>query len=220
MTQQSQDQHYVVPPPVTYSPELLPLGDPNLPCEQFEAFCEDLISRLPGVKETHRYGRRGSNQRGIDIFADFENGERWAFQCRQWKRFTKTDATRAIQNTSYLADRFILMLSLGATTGVRDACNDHASWDVWDLGDISRKVHQLSMHSAVRLVETHFGPAWRKEFLGLHGLASLVTPDEFFRPLLNESDLFNHGWQLVGRSDHVRQAHDCQATVLPVKMLG
>ena len=208
MTQQSQDQHYVVPPPVTYSPELLPLGDPNLPWEQFEAFCEGLISRLPDVKETHRYGRRGSNQRGIDIFADFENGERWAFQCRQWKRFTKTDATRAIQNTSYPADRFILMLSLGATTGVRDACNDHASWDVWDLGDISRRVHQLSMHSAVRLVETHFGPAWRKEFLGLHGLASLVTPDEFFRPLLNESDLFNHGWQLVGRSDHVRQAHN------------
>ena len=208
MTQQFQDRHHVVLPPVTYSPELLPLGDPNLPWEQFEAFCEDLISRLPGFKEAHRYGRRGSNQKGIDIFADFDNGERWAFQCRQWKRFTRTDATRAIQNTSYPADRFILMLGLDATTGVRDACNDHASWDVWDLGDISRKVHQLPTHSAVRLVETHFGPAWRKEFLGQHGLTALVTPDEFFRPLLNESDLFNHGWQLVGRSDHVRQIHD------------
>ena len=196
------------PPPVAPHPEFLPLNDPNLPWDRFEAFCEELISKLPGVKEPHRYGRRGSRQRGIDIFADLNNGERWAFQCRQWKKFTKTDATRAIRETTYPADRFILTLSRQATSGVRDACDGHPNWDVWDVGDISRKVREMEPHSAARLVEGHFGPAWRNAFLGLPGLTPFVAPTEFFRPFLNESALFNHTWQLVGRSDHIRRSHE------------
>ena len=167
-----------------------------------------LIRRLPGVKETHRYGRSGSRQRGIDIFADLDTGERWAFQCKQWQKFTKTDATKAIQKASYKADRYILMLSRPATSGVRDACDGYPTWDVWDVGDISRKVRELDTHSAARLVEAHFGASWRADFLGLRGLASFVTPDEYFQPFLNTSALFNHAWQLVGRSDHLRQAHE------------
>ena len=76
------------------------------------------------------------------------------------------------------------------------------------LGDISRKVREMELHSAARLVEGHFGPAWRKAFLGLPGLTPFIAPTEFFRPFLNESALFNHTWQLVGRSDHVRQSHE------------
>ena len=204
----SKERSYSTPPPVTPYPEFLPLDDPNLPWDRFEAFCEELISRLPGVKETHRYGGRGSRQRGIDIFADLDNGERWAFQCRQWKKFTKTDATRAIQETSYKADRFILTLSRQATSGVRDACDGHPAWDVWDVGDISRKVREMGLHSGARLVKAHFGPSWRRDFLGLQGLTPFVKPAEFFRPFLNESALFNHAWQLVGRSDHIRQTHE------------
>ena len=204
----AEQRSYAIPPPVVSLPEFLPLDDPNLPWERFEAFCEELISRLPGVKETHRYGRSGSRQRGIDIMADLDNGERWAFQCRQWKKFTKADATRAIQETSYKADRFILTLSRQATSGVRDACEGHPTWDVWDVGDISRKVRELGMHASARLVEAHFGANWRQDFLGLHGLASFLTPDEFFQSFLNTSALFNHTWQLVGRSDHLRQVHE------------
>ena len=202
------EQSYATPLPVAPFPEFLPLADPNLPWDRFEAFCEELISRLPGVKETHRYGRRGSRQRGIDIFADLDNGERWAFQCRQWKTFTKTDATNAIEETTYKADRFILTLSRQATSGVRDACDSHPTWDVWDVGDISRKVRELGLHSGAKLVEAHFGPSWRGAFLGLQGLTPFVTPAEFFHPFLNESALFNHAWQLVGRSDLLRQTHE------------
>jgi hypothetical protein len=207
-TDSTKQQNYATPPPVTPSPEFLPLNDPNLPWERFEAFCEDLISRLPCVKETHRYGRTGSRQRGIDIFADLDNGERWAFQCKQWKKFTKTDANRAIQKTSYTADRFILMLSLQATSGVRDACDSSPDWDVWDVGDISRKVRDLEKHSAAKLVEAHFGAPWRQAFLGLHGLSSFVTPTEFFDRFSNAAALFNHVWELVGRAHHLRQAHE------------
>ena len=203
------NQHnYATPPPVTPRPELLPLNDPNSSSDGFEAFCEALIACLPGVKEVHRFGGRGSPQKGIDIYADFENGERWGFQCKQRQRFTKAHATSAIQQTSFKADRFILMLSRRATSHVREVCENHPNWDVWDVGDISRKVRELQMHTAARLVEAHFGPWWRKEFLGLHGLKSFVTPTEYFHPFSDVSALFNHAWELVGRSDHLRQAHE------------
>ena len=204
----SKERSNATPPPVAPYPEFLPLDDPNLPWDRFEAFCEELISRLHSVKRAYRYGRRGSPQKGIDIVADLDNGERWAFQCRQWQKFTKTDATNAIQKTTYKADRFILMLSRQATSGVRDACDSHPAWDVWDVGDISRKVREMDLHSGARLVEAHFGPSWRRAFLGLQGLTPFVTTAEFFRPFLNESALFNHAWNLVGRSDHIRQTHE------------
>ena len=201
-------QSYATPQPVAPYPELLPMDDPNLSWERFEAFCEEFISKLPGVKETHRYGRQGSRQKGIDIFAELHTGERWAFQCKQRKRFTENHATKAIEQTSYKADRYILMLSRLAGTGVRDVCDNYVSWDVWDVGDISRKVRELPMHSGARLVEVHFGPSWRQAFLGLQGLASFCAPSEFFHPFSTTSNLFNHTWELVGRSSHLHQAHE------------
>ena len=207
-TDPTKQQNYTTPPPVDPSPKLLPLNDPNLPWDRFETFCEAFISCLPGVKKAHSYGGPGSFQKGIDIFADFENGERWAFQCKQRQRFTKTDAKRAIQQTSYTADQFILMLSRQATSGVRDACDSEPDWDVWDVDDISREVREMEIHSGAKLVETHFGAPWRKTFLGLLGLSSFVTPTEFFDPFATAAALFNHTWELVGRSEHLRQAHE------------
>ena len=207
-TDPTKQQNYATLPPVDPSPKLLPLNDPNLPWDRFEAFCEAFISCLPGVKKAHSYGGSGSSQKGIDIFAEFENGERWAFQCKQRQRFTKTDAKRAIQQTSYTADQFILMLSRQATSGVRDACDSEPDWDVWDVHDISREVREMEIHSSARLVEAHFGPWWRKAFLGLPGLFSFISPTDFFHKLSNSSALFNHMWELVGRSDHLRRVHE------------
>ena len=204
----TEQQNYATPPPVTPYLEVLPLNDPNLPWERFEAFCVEFVSRLPDVKEAHRYGGQGSPQKGIDIIAYFDNGEKWAFQCKQQQSFSKADAMRAIQQTSYTADRFILTLSRQATSGVRDACDSYPGWDVWDVDDISRKIREMEMHSSARLVEAHFGPSWRKAFLGLRGLSSFVTPTEFFHSFSNASALFNHVWKLVGRSEHLRQAHE------------
>jgi hypothetical protein len=60
----------MVLPPVTPSPNQLPLNDPNWSWDRFEAFCLDLISQFAEVKNCHRYGKQGDFQRGIDIFAD------------------------------------------------------------------------------------------------------------------------------------------------------
>ena len=36
----------------------------------------------------------------------------------------------------------------------------------------------------------------------------MLRPTEFFHPFSNVSALFNHAWELVGRSDHLREAHE------------
>ena len=40
-------QNHTTLPPVDPSPEFLPLDDPNLPWDRFEAFCEEFIPDSP-----------------------------------------------------------------------------------------------------------------------------------------------------------------------------
>ena len=208
LRKQNKRRIYKTPPPVTQFPELLPLHDPNLPWSRFEAFCESFVSGLPGVKQCHRYGRQGSRQKGIDIFADFQDGKRWVFQCKQRRRFTKGQAEKAIKKTTYTADSCVLLLSIEVGSPVRDVCDKKPNWDVWDVGDISRKVRELPVDIARRLVYDHFGPEWRNAFLSPTGSAPFVSAKTFFRPLLKRENLFNHTWTLVGRANYLKELHD------------
>lgn len=196
------------PLPVTPFPELLPLHDLNFQWEQFEAFCEDFVSRLPNVRNVHRLGRRGSRQRGVDIVAELDDGQRWAFQCRQWRKFGKHHVQRTIKETTYSADRYVLLLSTIASSTVRQEVERHKNWWAWDVGDLSRKVRELPLESAARLLEVHLGPYWRKAFLGTTGLTPFVIAEDFFRPLLNSRALFNHNWILVGRGTLIENLHE------------
>lgn len=196
-----------VPPPVVPFPELLPLHDPNFSWEQFEGFCEDFISLLPGVRQVHRLGRRGSRQKGVDIIAELESGERWAFQCRQWGKLGPHHVRRTIRETTYSADRYVLLLSRIATSSVREEVEKY-NWSTWDVGDISRKVRELPLDSAGRLLETRLGPYWRRAFLGTAGLTPFAVAEDFFRPLLDSKNLFNHAWTLVGRSTLIDNLHE------------
>jgi hypothetical protein len=109
----------MVLPPVTPRPNQLPLNDPNWSWDRFEAFCLDLISQFAEVKNCHRYGKGGDFQRGIDIFADLDNGGRWVFQCKRYKKYTEGQAQKAIQTTTYPGNRYILLLSCEATSASR-----------------------------------------------------------------------------------------------------
>lgn len=182
----------MVMPPVMPRPEQLPLNEPNWSWDRFEAFCLDLISLFAEVKNCHRYGKRGDFQRGIDIFADLENGERWVFQCKRYKQFTDNLTQKAIQTVTYTANKYILLLSCEATSKVRDEVDKHQNWDVWNVQDISSKVRgELLPDVARRLVETHFSPEWRRAFLGLAGLVTFVSPADFFHRLLNPNNLLD-----------------------------
>lgn len=188
-------------PPVTLPPELLPLNDDNFHWERFEAFCRDLVSRLPGVKTCYRYGVQGNRQHGVDLIADMEDGSTWGLSCKQYKRFAKGQAASAVKATTYAADHYTLLLSCEATADVRDEVEQHPTWDVWDVGDVSRRVRELPMEAGAQLVESHFGAAWGRAFLGQKRSSPFVPSDEFFRPLLDQRRLFHHAWPLVGRSD-------------------
>src|SRR5215467_14346580 len=104
-----------IAPPVVPRLECLPLKD--LGWDAFEAFGHDLIDRLPKFRNCHRYGKQGDTQLGIDLFADYENNERWAFQNKRWKQFGPDDAEKTVQVTTYPADRYVILLSREATAG-------------------------------------------------------------------------------------------------------
>jgi hypothetical protein len=196
--------------PVTPLQLELPLNDPSVSWEDFEKFCVDFIHQLPKVKECHRYGKRGNKQEGIDIFADLDTGERCVFSCKQYQTFYPNDAEKAITAMTYTADYYILLLSCEATSGVRNKwCAKGPKRKVWDTCDIARKIrYDLSIDHAHRLIETHFGPEWRKHFLGIKGVKLFVSPKEFFRPLMDSKNLFNHVWSLVGRVEVLNELHE------------
>jgi|GEM_PF-1332915 len=196
-----------IPAPVVSRPERLPLGDSNLSWEQFQAFCRDFVCKYTAVDLCHHYGKAGDIQNGIDLYVDLPNGERWAFQVRQVEKFTKGDAEKSITATSYKAVRYYFLLSCEATKAVRDVCDAHG-WELWDVRDISGKVRDLDLETARTLVETHFGSAWRKEFLGLTDLSPFLSTEEFFRHLSNPQRLFNHSWDLVGRAVNLKKLHE------------
>src|SRR5436305_10633035 len=79
--------------------------------------------------------------------------------------------------------------------------------EVWDVRDITQKVRQLSLDEARQLLDPHFGPAWRKAFLGVSAASTFPTAGAFFRPLLDGSKLFNHTWALIGRAGYLEGLH-------------
>lgn len=198
--------HHYFDPPIQSRPELLPLHDPNWSWDQFEAFCRDFVANRPGVVQCHHYGKQGSRQRGIDLYADFENGTRWTFQCKQRKDFRQTNEEETIAKHSYQADHHVIMVSTELGSEARDACAKHPGWEIWDVRDISNEVAALRSSdpdTARRLVEDHFGKDWRSAFLGLGGLPTFLSPYDFFRGFLNPKHIFNHTFSLVGRKAHL-----------------
>lgn len=203
--------------------ECLPLE--GLAWDAFEAFCLDLIARLIKPQEIYHYGTQGDNQRGIDIVADLNNGEKWAFQCKQWQQFKKGDATKVIEQAKeFEADRHILLLSRVAGVEVRNVIASNPAWEVWDVRDISQKVRDLassSLEAARRLVRDHFHPEWQNAFLGISKLTPFISSEDFFDGWLNPNKLFNHTWKLEGRDDALKSLHefvtssDEQVAILP-----
>jgi hypothetical protein len=200
--------------------ECLPLE--GLAWDAFESFCLDLIARFLKSQEIYRYGTQGDDQEGVDIVAHLNNGEKWAFQCKQWQRFNRSDAIKVIkQAEGFEADRHILLLSRVAGVEVRKVIADSPTWEVWDVQDISQKVRQLPIEVARRLVRDHFHPEWQNAFLGISKLTPFVSSEDFFHSWLDANRLFNHTWKLEGRDDELESLHtfvtssEKQVAILP-----
>jgi hypothetical protein len=178
----------------------LPFSD--LPWERFEQFAHDMLLALPGMRSetAHRYGTQGQTQQGIDLTVLRTDGTRWGFSNKRYKKYQPNHAQKHITDTTYRADRYIILISGTASADVRDEVKKHANWELWDAEDLSQRVRlELTPEVARRLVDHHFGPVWRRDFLGLPAVGAFVPPADYFRTLLDPDRLFHHALPLVGR---------------------
>lgn len=199
-----------IKPPVISSPALLPFED--LGWEQFEAFCCELISLLPSFENCRRHGVQGDKQQGIDLVATHIDGKVWAFQCRKVKEFTENQARATVQEATFSAENFVLLLRRAATTTLRNYFDTVPNWELWDAQDICQKVRKLPLEKSKGLIGTHFGGEWRRAFLTPGFTTSLVTAETFFQQLLNQTHLFHHNWAIVGREKTLEQFKNALAS--------
>jgi hypothetical protein len=189
--------------------ERLPLDSSELSWEKFEAFCRALVTALLGTdaRDNHyHFGKAGDEQDGIDILIRQRDGTTWGVQSKRTVKFSASNAQRAIRETTYAADHYILLVRAEVTRKVRDVIDQHPQWQIWDVRDISHKVrHELPPPKAVALVDAFFGSAVRHLFLGVHGPLPFRTPSDYFRIFDDdETRIFHHRWRLVGRDRHIR----------------
>jgi hypothetical protein len=209
------------PPPLTPHSILLPLQEQDgFGWPQFENFCADLVGLLPEVESAALFGGSGSTQEGIDVVAELIRGGRLGVQCKQRKTFGPSDVDKAVGDTTYEADGYLILLSRVATAGARRAIDKHRRWRLLDVADLSRLVRTLSPEDARRLVETHFGPQWRQRILGRTGPALFRGAESVTAELCDETRLFHQGWTIVGREEELESLRrfresDGQVAVLP-----
>jgi hypothetical protein len=187
-------------PPIRPRVEALPFGD--LGWERFEQVAHDLLHGLPDMRpETaHRYGKQGQTQGGIDLTAEGKDGRLWGFSSKRYKKYQPHHVPKHIADTTYKADRYVILISGVASTDVRDEVQKHPEWELWDAEDLSQRVrYDLPLEFARRLVDHHFGPIWRRDFLGLPAVGAFLPAADYFRPFLDGDRLFDHALPLVGR---------------------
>lgn len=147
-------------PPVESRLQALPLQ--QLSWENFERLCARLITKDGAVYECFRYGQPGEDQAGIDLLARrWMDGrvQNWAYQCKKHARLTAVDVRGAVRAFTFRADVYVILISVVASTAVRNEVAKHPNVQLWDAEDISRK---LKDHP--RLVVDFFGRTWQQAF--------------------------------------------------------
>jgi hypothetical protein len=189
--------------------DLLPLDDPQWDWKDFERFCLGFVKAQPGIRDARLYGMRGQDQRGIDIVADLEDGCIRTYQCRKWQAYRKADAEHTVEETEYDADAHVILAGCEVGAAVRDYIDGVESWSLLDKEDLSRAVRDIEPRErARRLVEDTFSVAWRRAFLGPPGPLGFWETDDYFSALLDQANLFRHTWELVGRTEILRELAD------------
>lgn len=191
-------------PPISPRVSTLPLSD--MAWERFEAFSCDLLLALPWVDPAtvHRYGTQGQAQKGIDLTLTDRKGQRWGFSNKRYRKYQPHHVGEHVDDTTYDADRYVILISGVASPEVRDEIRKHQKWELWDVEDLSARVRgELTPDAARRIVDHHFGTTWRRDFLGLPAVGAFLSPSDYFRPLLVARRLFHHSLSLVGREDHL-----------------
>lgn len=189
-----------ISPPVRSLTRTLPFDD--LPEERFEDLTAEVMGHKFPAGHASRFGGRGHKQYGIDSLVTGSAGENLASaQCKRHLKFGPTAVAAAIADVTIVAKQHFLFLSrMTATPGARKEAAKHPKWELWDGEDISRFIRALPTDQAVRIVDTYF-PSHREAFLGVASPGPWLLPKDYFGQSMNA--LYNHEWELVGRSDEL-----------------
>ena len=189
-----------------YAPEVTtvsfdrPLPLSSLLPESFEYFCLDLLAtHLKGDADVHPAGKTGHKQYGIDIEAQFANGDLHTYQCKREANFGPEKVKRAIKGQTIAAKKKHILLSRVASPDARATIRRIPGWDLWDQIDITRIFRTLPKSEQVRIVDIYF-PTQRFALTGESAAGPWQTIEAFFAPQLSEGRVFNQRWDLVGRT--------------------
>jgi hypothetical protein len=175
-------------PPSGPYPELpIETAEPRLPVggltpRQFEQLCLRLALQEGRPKRCRRYGKRGQNQYGIDIYSRLTNGRYVTYQCKRYVTFTATDVKHAVAeflegSWAGRSDRFVLCTSDDSAddTTIQEEVERQADklaaltppivFDFWDAQELSDK-----LRGEKDIVRQFFGPHWLRRFLGVDEL--------------------------------------------------
>jgi transcriptional regulator with XRE-family HTH domain len=175
----------------------------QLPAETFERFTAYLLGLLHPEAQVMRAGTSGHKQGGLDIVVTFPDGRRHSFQCKRVKQFGPAEVYRTVSEHTAEAQRKHLVLSRVASPQAVEAVRRADGWEIWDKESISQLIRtKLSPDDQSRLVDIFF-QGKHEELLGRPGSSDWMLPEDFFRPLSQRDNPFNHTWQLQGHQQEL-----------------
>jgi transcriptional regulator with XRE-family HTH domain len=186
----------------TVAPPVRPLLN-ELPFDRLsEDVFEHCSTALAGLifpdAAVHGWGSRGHKQDGIDIQITRADGTVTGIQCKRMKEFGRGEVQKAVDALTADVDECIIFLARVASPGARKEIDQHPTWRLWDLVDLSRQVRSATDRDrALRLVDTYF-PRYREDFLGITEPGPWLTGEEYFRSFAG-SPILNYDRPLVGR---------------------
>ncbi len=203
-------------PPVSPRSAVLPFEGSAFTWSTFESFICDFLAAGPvllgpdgnevKIRNARPYGRKGDRQDGIDIIAETDAGETWAFQCKHYPKakWGPKQTRDAIEACHFAAQRKFLLV-----TRELECVVQHPDWELWDSRKISREFSiRLLPATAARLLYVHFGPGWPEQFFDAPGSFSLMAGEAKYRQLLEEGRSFHHRLPMYGRTRLLQELHE------------
>lgn len=191
--------------------------------EKFEAFVAELLSKdlksrpddgqivtnIDQLKPVTHYGKKGDDQRGVDLVGLRADGGQIVFQCKYRteqanRRFGKTEARKAVQlaHKKYPeAVQYVLVTNHEFTPGASDVLNAER-WGQWTSRELLNLVHTLTREAGYHLIYKHFDSSLANEMFP-DGPNLLIDPSEY-RSSFSQSQL-SHEQKCVGREEEIER---------------
>lgn len=149
----------------------------------------------------------GRQQQGVDLRADIEGGEVWAFQCKRNKKWTPAQTKQAIEDAAqFNAHHNFLVVACDPQEGVQKVIEGYPNWTFWNLDRICAELRLRVPPSQHAQVLFFLPPDELRHFVPFTTDA-LITPAKFFERFLGGDKLFRHDWKLTGRDEELQQLH-------------